>query len=281
MGGLDAFIDAALDEDLGHGDLTTESTVPRDLRGWGVVVAKEDVVVAGQRAAQRVFARTSARLGTTATYDVLVPDGDAAPQGAEIARVTGSLATLLTGERLALNLLMRLSGVATLTRTYVDAAQGQVRVVDTRKTTPLLRDLEKAAVRAGGGHNHRRALYDGVLIKDNHIAAVGSVTEAVRRARAHAHHLLKIEVEVSTLDELDEALAAGADVLLLDNMGDELLAAAVERARGSRPEVVLEASGNINPERIRRIRHLDLDFVSSGGLIHQARWVDLSMQVRG
>jgi nicotinate-nucleotide pyrophosphorylase (carboxylating) len=223
-----------------------------------------------------VFAQLGAR------YDTVVPDGGEAAPGALVGRVEGALASLLTGERTALNFLMRLCGVATHTRSVVRAASG-LRIVDTRKTTPLLRALEKDAVRHGGASNHRYALYDGVLIKDNHIVAAGGLSTAVARARSFAHHLLRIEVEVESLAELEEALAAGVDVVLLDNMDDETLRAAValrdaHRAGGGQ-RVVLEASGNMTAGRISQIAGIGLDFVSMGGLIHQARWADLSMRI--
>jgi nicotinate-nucleotide pyrophosphorylase (carboxylating) len=208
-------------------------------------------------------------------------EGTSVRAGTILAEVEGTLRNLLTGERLALNFLMKLCGIATHTRRYVDAAGvGGPRIVDTRKTTPLLRDLEKAAVRAGGGHNHRHALYDGVLVKDNHVAAVGSLGEAVRRARAAAHHLLRVEVEVGSLAQLDEALRSGADAILLDNMDDATLGEAVRRARATTPSVILEASGNMTPERIAAIRGLGLDLVSAGGLVHHAPWADLSLKLQ-
>lgn len=283
---LAALVTAALDEDLGPGDLTTRSCVDPERRGLATILAKApSVVVSGQTVAREVYRQVAQRRGAEVSYRVLAKDGEEVPRGAFIAEIDGPLAVLLEGERLALNFLMKLSGIATQVRPWVLAAQRDdggtpMRVVDTRKTTPLLRGLEKAAVRHGGGHNHRFALYDGVMIKDNHISAVGGIGLAVRRTRAQIHHLIKIEVEVTTLDELDEALAAGADVVLLDNMDDAMLAAAVERARASRPEVILEASGNMTPERIRGIRHIGLDVVSAGGLIHQATWIDLSMDLR-
>jgi nicotinate-nucleotide pyrophosphorylase (carboxylating) len=278
---LRAFVRRALDEDVGHGDITTEATVPAGVRGEGLFKAKQPLIVSGHTAARAVFEALAEDRGETVTYTVLVPEGGSAAPGELVARVEGPLALLITGERVALNLMMRLSGIATNTRAYVDAAGPDgPAVVDTRKTTPLLRDLEKAAVRAGGGRNHRHALYDGVLIKDNHITAAGGVTAAITAARRRAHHLLRIEVEVGSLPQLHEALDAGAEVLLLDNFDDAGLAEAVAAARARRPGVVLEASGNINPDRIARIRSLGLDFVSAGGLVHQARWVDLSMKVR-
>ena len=222
------------------------------------------------------------RFGGTATCTAAVQDGELADPGQVVTRIQAPERVVLMGERLALNLLMKLSGIATHTRAWTRAAEGSdLRVVDTRKTTPLLRALEKAAVRHGGGHNHRMGLYDGVMIKDNHIAAVGGIGPAVARVRAAVHHLVKVEVEVTTLDELDQALAAGADVLLLDNMSDDELAACVARARATRPEVLLEASGNMDAARIGRIKDIGLDLVSAGGLIHQARWVDLSLRFDG
>lgn len=266
----------ALEEDVGPGDVTTRAVVDSALPGTARIIAKEALVVSGQSVAAEVFHQLGAR------YEGLVPDGGEVLSGTPIGRVAGTYAALLTSERTALNFLMRLCGVATHTRTVVRAAGG-LRVVDTRKTTPLLRALEKDAVRHGGAANHRYALYDGVLIKDNHILAAGGLTTAVRRARTAAHHLLRIEVEVETLAEFAEALAAGADVVLLDNMDDGTLREAVamraaHRAAGGQP-VVLEASGNMTAERIARLGSVGLDFVSMGGLVHQARWADLSMRI--
>jgi nicotinate-nucleotide pyrophosphorylase (carboxylating) len=271
----------AIDEDLGHGDLTTGAVVPPELGGAGDVLAKQALVVAGHAAAAAVFAEVAQRTGAGASYEVAVPEGELVQAGTVVARVTGRLATLLIAERTALNLLMRMCGIATNTRRYVEAAgtDGPV-VLDTRKTTPLHRALEKHAVVCGGARNHRHALFDGVLIKDNHIDAVGSLTAAVSRARAACHHLVRIEVEVRSLAEVEEALSTEADVLLLDNMDDETLREAVHRARAAPRRVLLEASGNMTVERISRIRAFGLDFVSVGGLIHQATWADLSLKVR-
>jgi nicotinate-nucleotide pyrophosphorylase (carboxylating) len=270
----------ALEEDIGPGDVTTEATVDVDATGRAVILAKQDLVVCGHLAARTVFEELASRGRGGVTYEVVVPDGASALPRDVIARIAGPLRVLLTGERVALNLLMKLSGIATHVRAYVDAAGPTgPRVVDTRKTTPLLRSLEKMAVRCGGARNHRHALYDGVLIKDNHIAAAGGIPTAVRRAREQAHHLSKIEVEVGDIAQLDEALDAGADVVLLDNMDDAGLARCVARARGRSPHVLLEASGNMDPGRIARIRDLGLDLVSAGGLVHQARWADLSLDV--
>jgi len=280
---LHRLVEAAIDEDLGPGDLTTLATIPAGVRGEARVVAKQSLVVCGQQPAAAVFAEVVRRLGGRADYKARCDDGQQVEAGTVVASVRGDLRNLVIGERVALNFLMRLSGIATHTRTFVEAAGSEgPRVVDTRKTTPLHRDLEKHAVRCGGAGNHRRGLYDGVMVKDNHIAAVGSLTEAVRRARQSVHHLVRIEVEARTLAEVEEAARTDAEVILLDNFDDDGLEEVIAAARAIRSDVVLEASGNITPERVRGMaeRGLDLDLVSSGGLIHQARWVDLSMKIR-
>lgn len=268
---LDELIEAAWVEDLQNGDLTTDACVDPEAVGEGFITAKQDLVVSGLEPAKRLFWLKGAG------FEALVQDGDEVAAGTKIARVHGLLNRILKCERIALNLLMRLSGIATQTRALVGEARGaHLRVVDTRKTTPLHRALEKAAVRHGGGHNHRFGLYDGVMIKDNHIRAVGSITEAVRRCRANVHHLVKIEVEVEDLAQLDEALAAGADVILLDNMDDATIKACCDRAAG---RAILEASGNMDARRIAALKDVaGLDVISVGGLIHQARWVDLSLK---
>ena len=271
---LASLIRLALDEDLGPGDLTTTATVAADAQGAADFRAKQNLVLCGHAPAAEVFRQVGG------IYTPLVAEGEAVAAGTVVAQVAGPLRALLSGERLALNFLMRLSGIATHTRAVVSAADG-LRVVDTRKTTPLHRALERHAVRMGGGHNHRFALYDGILIKDNHLRAAGGVVEAVHRARASAHHLLRIEVEVATLDELVEALEVGADAILLDNMDDPTLAEAVRLTR-DHPRgagVILEASGNMSAERLPRLAGMGLNLVSMGGLVHQARWVDLSMKL--
>lgn len=276
-----ALVAAAIDEDLGHGDLTTEPTIGPEVRGTGRVLAKQDLVVSGHEVARAVFAEVDARLGGTVTYEVVVPEGARVEAGTVVAHVAGPLRNVVIGERTALNFLMRMCGIATNTRRFVDAAGTDgPRIVDTRKTTPLHRELEKHAVRCGGGFNHRHALFDGVLVKDNHVDAVGSLTEAVRRARAANHHLVRVEVEVRSLAELEEALGTPADAFLLDNMDDATLREAVRVARARKLSVVLEASGNMTVERIGRIRGFGLDLVSVGGLIHQATWADLSLKIR-
>ncbi|MFN3180231.1 MAG: carboxylating nicotinate-nucleotide diphosphorylase [Thermus sp.] len=262
-----------LQEDLGHGDLTTALTVPENLLGQAVIVAKEEGVIAGLPIAQEVFSLADTRIAFTP----LLQEGERARPGQEVARLEGPLRGILAGERLALNLLQRLSGIATLTRAYVEALRGtKAQVLDTRKTTPGLRALEKYAVRVGGGRNHRFGLFDGILIKENHIRAAGGVAEAVKRARAKAPHYLKVEVEVTNLAELEEALAAGADLILLDNFSPEEILEAVRRVGG---RVLLEASGNMTLERARAAAEAGVDFVSVGALTHSAKALDLSLLV--
>jgi nicotinate-nucleotide pyrophosphorylase (carboxylating) len=270
---LDDLVRLALREDVGAGDLTTEATVPASARGSAVAVAKSELILAGLDAAERTF-RT---LDPGVTFKRLAADGDTLSPGDLAFEVSGSLRTLLVGERTALNFVQRLSGVATLTRTAVKALEGtKTRLLDTRKTTPGFRSLEKRAVRAGGGHGHRTSLADGVMIKDNHVAAVGGITEAVRRTRAHVHPLVKIEVEVKNLDEVREAIAAGADMLLLDNMNDAQLAEAVGVVAGRVPT---EASGNMSVGRLAAVARAGVDFVSMGALTHSAPAVDLSFAI--
>ena len=259
----------ALVEDIGGGDVTTEACVPAALQGTARIRAKQELVVAGHREAVEVFRQMGAR------YTPLLDEGAAASPGDTVATVTGPVRALLTGERVALNFLMHLSGIATHTRAVVAAAPG-LRVVDTRKTTPLIRAPQRRAVRSGGGANHRFALYDGVLIKDNHIVAAGGVEAAIAAARARCHHLLRIEVEVETAAQARQAVDAGADVVMLDNMDDATMAAIIDELRG---RALFEASGNMTAERLPRLHEIGVDVVSIGGLIHQARWVDLSMKL--
>ena len=266
-----------LAEDVGPGDATTEATVPRDATGSAVIVAKEELVVAGLRAAEAVLHACDPALEVT----LLGPDGRHVLAGDTVLRVAGRLAPILTGERTALNFLGRLSGIATATRRYVDAVRGTgARILDTRKTTPGWRTLEKEAVRAGGGFNHRMGLYDFVLVKDNHVAAAGGVTAAVLRVRESAAKSLPMEVEVTTLEQLEEALALDVERILLDNMSLDTMAEAVRRARArgkDRPE--LEASGNVTLDNVRRVAETGVDFISVGAITHSARSVDLSMRV--
>ena len=266
-------VDLALEEDLLLGDATSEATIDPAARGEGRFLAKEELVLAGTLVAVRVFEK----LGATCTFDR--EDGARAARGEWIGRAEGPVRALLAAERTALNFLQRLSGVATATRACADALAaggGRTRLLDTRKTTPGWRVLEKAAVRAGGGKNHRVSLGDGVLVKDNHVAACGGVAEAVRRARERAGAMLKIEVEVVDLAGLDAAIAAGADIVLLDNMDDASMAEAVTRAGG---RVLLEASGNMTLARLPRVAATGVDFVSMGAITHSARAVDVSFEL--
>jgi nicotinate-nucleotide pyrophosphorylase (carboxylating) len=269
---LDALLLAALREDAPWGDRTTDALGLAG-SGRGVFLAKEPLVVCGLPAARRVFQLTD----PACEFEAQVPEGGDATSGTTIAWVSGPFPALLLAERTALNILQRLCGVATRTREAVREVAGSgARVCDTRKTTPLLRHLEKYAVRTGGGTNHRMGLSDGVLIKDNHIAAFGSIGGAVRRARERAGHLWKVEVEVTSLEGFREAVAAGADAVLLDNMGDEAMAQAVrERPSG----VLLEASGNMTADRLARVAALGVDLISMGALTHSARACDISLEL--
>jgi nicotinate-nucleotide pyrophosphorylase (carboxylating) len=272
---LDDLVDAALREDLGPElggtDITTRFVVPADLMGEARVIAKKAGVVSGSDAAARVFEKVS----PPCEYTALKPDGSRVQPGDEVARVVGSLASILTAERTALNFLQRLSGIATVTRQYVDAlaAYPTVTLLDTRKTTPGLRFLERAAVRAGGGHNHRDGLWDAILIKDNHVAAAGGVTEAIKRARRAR---MPVEVEVDTLEQLDEALGAGAEIILLDNMNSELMRRAVEMTAG---RARLEASGGMTLEGAVEAAKAGVDRISVGALTHSEPALDLSLEV--
>jgi nicotinate-nucleotide pyrophosphorylase (carboxylating) len=270
----EALIDLALAEDIGGGDITSAATIPAMMQAEGTLLAKAPGVISGLEAAAAVFTRVDPAV----RFIPLVNDGDRVAPMAPIATVSGPARSLLAAERVALNLLQRLSGVATETACYVDAVVGtRARVVDTRKTTPGLRALEKAAVRHGGGANHRFGLTDGVLIKDNHLAAVGGpdrVTRAVTTARAGAPHTLKIEVEVSTLDELAEALEAGADIVMLDNMDVPTMRKAVAMTAG---RALLEASGGITLGTIGEIAATGVDLISVGALTHSAPALDISL----
>jgi nicotinate-nucleotide pyrophosphorylase (carboxylating) len=240
-------------------------------------VAREDLVVSGLEAAWAVFFEAG---GEEVSFAALANEGDRLAAGSMLAEVEGPARPILAAERVALNLLMRLSGIASLTSRYVKAVAGTgARIADTRKTTPGLRLLEKAAVRAGGGTNHRAGLDDGVLIKDNHLALAGGVTEAVRRARAEAPHLLKVEVEVESLGELEEALRAGADVVLLDNMTPEEVREAVGLVRRESPVVLIEVSGGVNLRTARSYAEAGPDLVSVGALTHSAPAADISLEV--
>ena len=265
---------AALAEDLGESnvDVTTASIVDSDLMGEAVVVARKPGVLSGGDAAARVFEMVRPH----SRYEALIADGMRLDAGAEVARVSGSLSSILIGERTALNFLQRLSGIATMTRRYADALAPYPNVIllDTRKTTPGLRSLERAAVRAGGGHNHRDGLWDAILIKDNHVAAAGGVSQAVMRARKAG---LPVEVEVDTLEQLAEALDAGAEIVLLDNMPVELMRKAVEITAG---RAKLEASGGMTLEGAVAAARSGVDRISVGALTHSAPALDLSLEVK-
>ncbi len=269
---VEALVERFLEEDIGRGDSTTDAVVPQEVRGRARIEARERAVVAGLDVARLCF-----RYLGDVSWDPLVRDGDEVTAGDALVRIEGPLRAILTAERTALNLLQRLSGIATMTRRYADSVAGTpVKVVDTRKTTPGLRMLEKYAVRVGGGSNHRAGLDDGILIKDNHIAVAGSVGEAIARVRAEAPHGLKVEVEVGDLAELDEALAAGADAILLDNMDPDTVRDAVARAGG---KALLEASGGITLERVAEYAATGVDLISVGALTHSVRAIDLSLEV--
>jgi nicotinate-nucleotide pyrophosphorylase (carboxylating) len=268
---IDRLIEQALLEDIHTGDITTLAVVPEKCPASAKLIAKESLIVAGLATAARVFNTLDPEIRFIACLN----DGDKASPGATIATIHGEAAQLLMGERVALNLLQRMCGIATLTASFVEAVKGtNTRIVDTRKTTPGLRQLEKYAVRIGGGINHRTGLYDGVLIKENHIAAAGGITEAIRRARAYIPHTLKIEIETETLPQVDEALAAGADIIMLDNMSLEEMRAAVITIGG---RAIVEASGGVNLERVRAIAETGVDIISVGALTHSPQAMDISM----
>lgn len=272
--GWDELIDLALREDIGGGDITSVATVPAGHQAQGTLLAKAPGVISGLEVAREVFQRVDPAV----TLTPLVHDGQRVEAKTPIATVAGPARSLLASERVALNLLQRLSGVATVTARYVDAVCGtHARIVDTRKTTPGLRALEKAAVRHGGGHNHRFGLTDGVLIKDNHLAAVGGpdrVARAIALAREAAPHTLRIEVEVATLQELAEALGAAADIVMLDNMDVETMREAVEMTAG---RALLEASGGVSLDTVAAIAATGVDLISVGALTHSAPALDISL----
>ncbi len=266
-------IRTALDEDIGAGDITTGAALTGEEMGIALATAKTEMVVAGIDVFGEVFLTLDPSLGFTARRC----DGEKVAEGDLLAEISGRLASILSAERTALNLFQRMSGIATMTRRYVDAIDGtRAKILDTRKTAPGLRVLDKYAVRIGGGHNHRFALYDGVLIKDNHIAAAGGIGPAVERVRRRIPHTLKIEVEVKSAVELEEALAAGADVVMLDNMSLADMARAVSRVAGKIP---LEASGNMTLARIKEVAGTGVDLISVGALTHSVTAADISLNV--
>jgi nicotinate-nucleotide pyrophosphorylase (carboxylating) len=273
--GWEAIIDLALAEDIGTGDVTTLATVAADVRATATMLAKSEGVISGLAVTGFVFRRVDPAIA----YAPTLADGTRVTARTVIAELSGPARSILTAERVALNLIQRLSGVATATARYVGAVAGtSAKIVDTRKTTPGLRQLEKQAVRDGGGQNHRVGLADGVLIKDNHLAAIGGtdrVSRAVAQARAFAPHTLRIEVEVTTLAEVEEALAAGADVILLDNMDVATMRRAVDMVAG---RALLEASGGVTLDTVRAIAETGVDLISVGALTHSAPALDISLE---
>jgi len=275
--GLEQLITLALKEDVGAGDWTTLWTVPQETVGSATIVAKEALVVAGTDPCTRVFNRVDPGL----TVEVAAADGVEVVEGTPVLRIRGSLRSILTGERVALNFLGRLSGIATITRRFVKAVAGTgAQVLDTRKTTPGWRLLEKSAVLAGGGRNHRVGLHDMVLVKDNHIVAAGGIRRAVEGVRRANRAGVPVEVEVGTLEELEEALLLGVQRILLDNMRLETMREAVARTRAlGRNRPLLEASGNMTLGRVRAVAETGVDFISVGALTHSAPSADLSLRV--
>lgn len=271
-------VQQALAEDLLYGDPTTEALFPGSFDAIGDVVAKEDLVVAGLDLFEIVFKI----LDPSVCFEPVFSPGQRVPKGGLIARLTGDGRSILKGERTALNFMQRLSGIATLTRQFVAAVKDtSVQIVDTRKTTPGYRALEKKAVRLGGGGNHRFHLGDLILIKDNHIALVGSVKEAIARARAYTGHVLKIEVEVNTFAELEEAIAEKPEIIMLDNMDTDAIKKAVLHIRAKAPGVLIEVSGGVTLASVKAIAQAGVDLISVGALTHSARAVDISLETEG
>lgn len=268
---IDRMIEQALLEDIHTGDITTRAVVPQKRPAKARLVAKEDLVVAGMHVAERVFKILNPEI----IFSPGCSDGDRLEKGSIMASLGGDAADLLMGERVALNLLQRMCGIATLTSRFVSAVSGtSARIVDTRKTTPGLREIEKYSVRIGGGINHRTGLYDGVLIKENHISAAGGIAEAVRRARSYIPHTLKIEVETETIEQVQEALSAGAEIIMLDNMTLDDMRRSVLLIAG---RAVVEASGGVNIDTVRAIAETGVDIISVGALTHSPKAMDISM----
>lgn len=273
-----ASIGEFLAEDIGRGDITTQSTVMPETRGVGRFLAKEYLVICGLDIAEAVFLHLDAEIPEIETT---YSEGDEVEEGTIFGSLKGYADVLLTGERVALNLLQRMSGVATLTRQYVKAVEGTgAQIVDTRKTTPGLRMLEKYAVTVGGGKNHRMGLDDGVLIKDNHIVLAGGITEAINGAKSRVGHLHKIEVEITNWAQLREAINAGADIVMLDNQTPDEAAKLVAMARDLDPHVLIESSGGMDLDRVRAYAEAGVDLISVGRLTHSARAVDISFKIQ-
>lgn len=269
---IDTIIEAALKEDMPDGDVTSESLVPPESVSKAILLVKEDGILAGIDVAARVFWKIDPHV----VFDKNVEDGSSIRAGDTLARIEGPSISLLNGERTALNFLQRMSGIATLTQKFVKSLEGsQTQILDTRKTTPSLRSLEKYAVKMGGGTNHRLNLSDMVLIKDNHLKIVGNISEAVKRARDSVGPDLKIEIETTTLEEVKEAVRSGADMIMLDNMSPKRMREVVEWVDGKVP---LEASGNVKLSTIKEIASSGVDFISVGGLTHSYQSLDISME---
>lgn len=271
---IEPLIDAGLKEDVNTGDLTTDLLVPAHQQTKAILVAKADGIIAGLPLVERVFQK----LDPSVQFMPACKDGDHVKKGDLIATIVGAYRALLTGERLALNFLQRLSGIATETNKYVEAVKAyKTEILDTRKTVPGLRLLDKYAVKAGGGTNHRIGLYDMVMIKDNHIAVAGGIAKAVQAIRPNISPSIKIEVETTTLAEVQEAIAAGADIIMLDNMDNETMRKAVELING---RAKVEASGNMNLERVREVAATGVDYISIGALTHSVTAMDISQKIQ-
>jgi len=270
---LDFIIQRALEEDIGPGDITTDSIIDPHARGIASLVAREKFILAGLPVFSMVFTLLDPEL----EFEYMFHDGASVSSGETICRVSGRLAPILKAERTALNFIQRMSGIATLTSEYVaNSRPNRARILDTRKTVPGLRSLDKYAVRMGGGFNHRSGLFDGILIKDNHIAAAGSVTKAVELARSNSPHTVKVEVETETLIQVQEALDSGADIILLDNMRIDILKQAVHMINRRVP---VEVSGGVTLGNIREIAETGVDYISIGAITHSAKAVDLSLEI--
>jgi len=278
LAGVKEQIQRWLREDIGPGDVSSLSILPEGHRSRAIIHAKQDGVVAGLPVAEAVFAEVDPAL----TVARVAREGAPIRKGDVLLEAEGSTLSILSGERLALNLLQRMSGIATQTSRFVEAiadVPSRPRIVDTRKTTPGLRALEKYAVRVGGGHNHRFGLFDAVLLKDNHIKAAGGVVEAVSRARAFVPHTMRIEVEVESFEQVEQALEAGADIIMLDNMSPERMREAVVRIRAASPKTVIEASGGVSLDTVRAIAETGVDVISVGGLTHSVKALDISLDL--
>jgi len=270
---IDKIIEQALLEDIGTGDITSESIIPSNLKTKGIIKTSEEGVVAGLDIVFLVFKKLDSEI----CFQPKIKDGNKILPGEILAKISGSARTILKGERVALNFLQRMSGIATITSKFCQQVKDfPVRIVDTRKTTPVLRILEKYAVRMGGGHNHRFGLYDAVLIKDNHIAVAGGIRSAVNSVRKQISHTAKIEVEVENLSQLQEALKVQVDIIMLDNMDLDTMKEAVKMAKG---KVIIEASGEITLEKVRKIAQIGVDLISVGALTHSVKSLDISMEI--